>query len=167
MKIRNGFVSNSSSSSYIVKIRDTYWDEFCDIVESNKGSDSSEELISEIDKCLKEEQKSAQEDSVSTISSGILEFWKQARTERIKELNRIKGMLSAEKVSNSTLIKAALDLHGIKYIETNKDVVELVCSTSMHNSFNEGMPELLKEIVLLFMFDTKKKVECERTDHGN
>ena len=53
MKIRNGFVSNSSSSSYIVRIKDTTWDEFCDLVLADKGSYYySYELSQEIDKAI-------------------------------------------------------------------------------------------------------------------
>lgn len=34
----------------------------------------------------------------------------------------------------------------------------------MHNDFNEGMDDLLKEIVMYFSFDTKYKTEFRRED---
>ena len=168
MKIRNGFVSNSSSSSYVVRIRDTYWDEFCDIVVNSKGFSMKDELLMEIDKEIKdiETHKDTRfSDATSDAGKAVCQMIKEMGAKRLAMLNECKVMLAPERIGNEILVDVALKINGIKRFESNRDVVDLLYNTSMHNSFDEGMTTLLKEIVLLFSFDTKKKVECERESY--
>jgi len=166
MKIRNGFVSNSSSSSYIVKIRDTYWDEFCDIVAANDGGFQfgQEIMIRQIKEILNDTARTNRR--LASDDGKLIEMFKEMDEAWVTRLNGFLDKLSADKISNVSLIEIALDFHGIRHVESHKDIVELMYITSMHNSFDEGMPLLLKEIVLMFLFDSKKKIECERDDHA-
>ena len=161
MKIRNGFVSNSSSSSYIVKIRDTYWDEFCDIVVDGNNSYMKDNLLKEIDEDIVRFEGYIKEEGIREGSVFV-----EMNKEHLVQLNKWKEILTPEKVNNEVLVEVALAHSSIRRNETHKDVVELSSLTTMHNSFDEGMTKLLKEIVLLFSFDTKKKIECEREDYG-
>jgi len=161
MKIRNGFVSNSSSSSYIVKIRDTYWDEFCDIVVAGDYSYTKDNLLKEIETDITRFEGYIKEEGIREGSVFV-----EMNKEHLVQLNNWKEILTPEKISNEVLVEVALAHSGIKRDETHKDIVKLSCLTSMHNSFDEGMTKLLKEIVLLFLFDTKKKIECEREDYS-
>jgi hypothetical protein len=165
MKTRNGFVSNSSSSSYIVRIKDTKWDEFCDIVTREKGWYFEDELLGEvnagIEKCNKsiETANANKDDALSQLTLHTAGKW-------LKELTEIKGILESEETNKLT--EAALKFNGIKFNEYQDESgqigVELMDFAAMHNSFNEGMNDLMKEIVLSFMFDTDKQIECERED---
>lgn len=159
MKIRNGFVSNSSSSSYIVRVKNTTWDEFCDLVSADKGFYYGDELIQEINKEIKryeESIKEAKEDK-NKILSTLTPMYK----ERLVGLKKLK-----KEIAKDNLVEIALKFHSIQW-KVDDDEIELRGYTSMHNSFDEGMPGLLKEIVLTLMFDTDKKLKCERIDDGN
>lgn len=154
MKIRNGFVSNSSSASYIVRIKDINFSDFSKLISEEfttfYGMLSNEELIKRLNsniKCRKTMMEFTgidKENFEKTIS--ILEETKQ----KIE-----KGELSIEE-----LVKEALNINGIKIEEENGDLI-LNDFTAMHNSYVEGMNDDLKEIVLFMIFDTKYKVECK------
>ena len=164
MKIRNGFVSNSSSSSYIVRVKDTTWDEFCNLVVADKGFYYREELVHEIDEEIVRFEtsiKEAKEDK-NKILSTMIPMYK----DKLVELKKLKKSMPKDN-DIEALVTIALKFNGIKY-DVDKDVkeVELRSFTSMHNSFDD-MPMLMREIVLALMFDTGKKLKCERIDDGN
>jgi hypothetical protein len=66
--------------------------------------------------------------------------------------------------TNGKLVKFVLKHSGIK-TKFSKDGIEFSYFTSMHNDFNEGMGDLLKEIIMFFSFDTNYIVQFERKDN--
>jgi len=161
MKIRNGFVSNSSSSSYIVQIKNTSWEEFCNIMTSSKGFYWAEELRVEIDEEIKKQKKYMSDAKGNKMFKGMKRLYK----ERLVKLQKLKKNINVPKPNSSILVKTALDFNDVKYYDYQNERIELNYFTSMHNSFNEGMADVLKEIILVFMFDTNKKIKCEREDN--
>ena len=163
MKIRNGFVSNSSSSSYIVRIKDTTWDEFCDLVSGDKGFYYREELVQKIDEEITRYETYINEtkDDKDNILKSMIPIYK----DQLAKLKKLKKKMPKD--NDDQLVEIALEFHSIKW-EVDEDCkeVELRDFTSMHNSFNEGMSPILREIVLTLMFDTNKKLKCERQDDG-
>lgn len=158
MKIRNGFVSNSSSSSYIIKIYDTGFDEFASRLNElryeffNKGI-----IMKEI-----EERLAVNTKSINEMDGEGVSWRKDFANEAIIEFTGLKQELEGIEADDQiNMLKFALKYHGIKVSE-GQHRIELCEFTSMHNSFCEGMSDILKEIVLSFIFDSTKRVECDR-----
>jgi hypothetical protein len=106
---------------------------------------SKPEAMKELEKKIKEHEK---------YSRSILqdEFGEEL-AERQKELQNTN--------SSDKVIKIVLENHNI-LIKENTDEVELESSTSMHNNFNEGVDDVLREIILFFLMDTEFKVVAYR-----
>ena len=155
MKTRNGFVSNSSSSSYIVTIRNVDFFDFCYRFSSEyKWSDffSVDFLEREINERI-DRINDTKDESTSETFKMFPKMW-------LKDLNDQKEKLS--KIDKDNFIEIArfvFDYNNITCIEDSDDLV-LHQSTSMHNDFNSGMCELMKEIVLYLMFETDYKIIC-------
>lgn len=166
MKIRNSFVSNSSSSSYIINIQvdiDTFYKELFkeygswDFLCKEELIPKIEEIIESVEKSIKEmgekknENKKYDKYFYETYPSD-LKFYK-------KLLEKVKKLKDVE------LTKLLLDkYYYINVVEKFDDEIKIWADTSMHNDFDNGMGHALKEIVLYFMFDTDYKVSCERID---
>jgi hypothetical protein len=152
MKRRNGYVANSSASSYVVKL---YIDEYSSIYET---------IVEELEEYF----------NIDNIVATIEEDIKRADEER-KKYNRLK------KINTETINEKTLLLDEIKYLESygltkfllteyynieiteNDHYIEMVHVTSMHNSYND-MSNVLKDIVLYYIMETDIKIECERVD---
>jgi hypothetical protein len=147
VKIRNGFVSNSSSSSYIVNIK-VEPKVFYNLLQAEYGWHmfGKAEAMKDLKKEIKEHEK---------YSRSILQ---DERGEELAE--RLKKLQNTDS-NNRNIIKIILENHNI-LIKENADEVELESSTSMHNDFNEGVDDVLKEIILFFLMDTEYKVVAHR-----
>ena len=143
MKIRKGFVSNSSSSSYIVTIENISFEEFC-----NK---------------LAPEYSWSSLFSLNSARNKLEELAIKPYSEEFK--NEILGLLKELEEINEDdfveIVKFMLKYGHINYREL-KNGLELSSFTCMHNDFDSGMSERMKEILLFFMFDTKYTIKCER-----
>lgn len=166
MKIRKGFISNSSSSSYIVSIRvspeDFYqalWEEYAWNWFSKKKNQE------ELEKRIKRMQKDFEEVDFSTESgrNWLLEsstLWFERLIQDKEKLDSLNEKDAKE------LIKFVLEDNHI-VISEDEDEIDLEYTTSMHNDFNEGITKLLKEIILYFLLDTKYKVKGRRISDEN
>ena len=166
MKIRTGFVSNSSSSSYIVKIHVPY-NEFVDFLGARHKWDyfCLENIKNKIDFQIKELEESHKK-SLEEYKDRS-EWLFKCYDDRLKYLNDFKKETSELTEDNfDKIVELVLKYNDITEdtIETDsgENIVILSYFTSMHNDFNDGMNDLLKEIVLGFLFDTNYKVECQR-----
>lgn len=145
MKIRDGFVSNSSSASYIVKIHGVTFAEL-----SNKLKPEyswyifdKETFVNLLNKTYKSFNKLI--DASEKQQSPMLSYY-------ITHCSKIKEHLTLleKDISFEEYLRIFFTFHQLNIIET-EDYVELNNFTSMHNSFNEGMSEILKEIILFLM----------------
>lgn len=168
MKIRSGFVSNSSSSSYIVSISispakfyallyDEYngWciDELTEKIAEHIASDKNNVALMK-----KQEQKYITENCDTFREKWRIDKLEYLETESAR-LETIYNIIIADKDAMS-VVSAILDYNHIK-IEQEKNKIILVGNTSMHNSFQD-MPKILTEIMSFFLFDTKYAVKCYR-----
>ena len=166
MKIRNGFVSNSSSASYIIKIHGIDYNDFINIILREYGwslfskSNVKQKLIKKLTdnklytKDLKNELKNK---TVSRVS------WFGYLEDNIK-----KDEALLKKIDNFSLeeiVEVVLERNSIK-IMNDDDGIEIKFWTAMHNDFSSGMPEVLREVVLFFMFETSHKVKCDIKHDG-
>ena len=152
MIIRKGFVSNSSSASYIITINNITKQKLFDICRSD--------LWYELDnlKGMIEEHLKTCVDDVD--DNGVVREW---CLDRIKELNDYIQRLN-DTVDGDQKIEVYLDYRGISLKEEAASVI-LETFTSMHNSYNEGMGDLLKEMCFLFMFEYPEyRMTCKRED---
>jgi hypothetical protein len=153
MKIRTGFVSNSSSASYTIKLdicREDFIEGILNALQYPWSSDFEDRLKKDIEE--------SPEKNDPLFSSFYISHKKKAQ-EFMDRLNKCKE-------EGSPRVLVMLDYYGIKTEFKRKNRVEVSGWTSMHNNFNEGMPDILKEILLYFMFDKKIKVQCEWEDEG-
>lgn len=163
MKIRSGFVSNSSSGNYMATIRDISLNLFIDYMLKEYAFSffNKEDVLNELKSRLM-----ADEHQLYELQGGkddiLFEVCKLGLEKSI-----LDGKNAIEKINiigEREMVECVLALKGIGVSEDKQDdSVTLTHNTSMHNNFTEGMNDLMKEIVLYFMFDTKHKVICKRT----
>ena len=134
MKTRNGFVSNSSSASYIVKIQDITLEEFANQFRSEYCY--GEYSLDDIKKNIEEHIAKTKEDQLKygdTLSNAAKYYGSilQRYEDFLKELAAIEP-------SDSVAVMSFLfNYYGVKFEET-KHGLTLSYFTSMHNDFNEG-----------------------------
>ena len=156
MKIRIGFVSNSSSSSYIVEIKGINEQDFLNKLYHEYSwkyfmkSKIEEDLL----KCIEEDKSAKTNLKLDKIFQDLHARWLRQSENDFNQLKEIN--------TNEELVRFVLE-HNRITIKSDEDEIELFASTSMHNDFHD-MPQLLREIILFFMFDTLHKIKCRRTD---
>ena len=165
MKIRSGFVSNSSSGSYMATIRDISLKLFIDMMlgEYSFSFFNKEDVLNELKSRLSADEHQLYELQGNEKTDPLFEVCKLGLEKSV-----LDGKAAIEKIktiSDREMVECVLALKEIHVTEDKQDdSVTLTCHTSMHNNFTEGMHDLMKEIVLYFMFDTKHKVICKRID---
>ena len=153
MKIRTGFVSNSSSASYIVNIKGIDFAEFCNKMETEYSfSDyfNVESMMKSLDGHLERYIKG--DDSTDSMKDLIEEFRVELEEQKVK----LKAV-NPDKYYD--VVRCGLEFHQVGLKETD-DGVELTSFTSMHNDYDEGVSSIMNEIVLYFLFETDYKLVC-------
>ena len=175
MKIREGLVSNSSSSSYFFRVKDLKINDFVDMMISNYWFESfnkgvlNQEIKDKIKKALEDHKKRSKtyshEKTHLKPSKSLFEIMDKFHKDYILACKKDLAELD-ECSTNRELVEFVLKY---KRIETkiSKEGIEFSYFTSMHNDFRDGMDDLLKEIIMHFCFDTNYKVEFEREDNNN
>jgi len=177
VKNRLGFVSNSSSASFVVSVRKpqedlvnslfSIWDYFSISAMVTRISEN----IAEYEKYLNEEKEPPADDLPEDRKKLILELRESAKKgycERIKELQdfltEIKEYPELEPTEEQKLnfIHKVLTYYEVrlkKTFATLDDTWEFSYWTSMFNNYNE-LPDILKEIVLMLTFQNVP-MKCE------
>lgn len=169
MKIRLGFVSNSSSASYQVLIKNTSLDEIFEVVDADFQADlDPEEEIKILDEAI----EAAERRMSSTLGEIKAKLKGKAKTSQDimnRAAWRIYGyeynLQKKDKVQNATTLEKReklkvllFELKGVNVIEKGSDI-ELHCQTSMHNNYDEGMPHIVQEIMLDMIMRSGKTVQ--------
>jgi hypothetical protein len=174
MKKRTGFVSNSSSASYIIKLRGSLNEVLSDIANNcdwpyttlEKIKKELNERIVSLEKRLEEletkKEKYLMFNTVPELKNRIYkERYDLNRIEKIEKEREGDWQSGQEEVT-----QIALRLNYIK-IEEKNEYVELEAATVMHNSYVEGMPDFLKDIVLYYSFENKEMIVDLEVDKSN
>lgn len=167
MKTRQGFVSNSSSSSYIVKIGMSYENFIAHLASEYKWQwFSKKSILGTIRECIKN-LKSMLADHKSHKSNLLLDpdgGWRkngiQQLEEHIVELEELIDKIN-DIDNKEELVSLILAYWDIK-VDSIPQGVAMSYYTSMHNDYNDGMIPIMRELVLHFMFDTPYRVICKR-----
>lgn len=164
MKTRHGFVSNSSSSSYVVQIGTSY-ENFMEHLRSeykwewfSKGS-----IRGAIRKRLKKMKRMLEDDKGDLRLRPDEEFHKRSVEQLEKYVSDLEELIDQVNAIDNweDLIKFVFDYWEINVDQVDGGVV-LRYYTSMHNDYNDGMIPIMRELVLHFLFDTHYKVTCVR-----
>lgn len=154
MKIRNRFVSNSSSASYYITILSPPKETLLDI-----ASNCWYPYL-DISLMTKELNSAIQElEALSSISVDKDVFKKEIRI-----FENYKNLLERKNLDSEQQTKIALELNGITLIENATSTV-LLGHTCMHNCYDEGMSPFLKEIALYYSFENPSKITLRIEHH--
>lgn len=149
MKVRNGFVSNSSSSSFVLRIMDSY-DNFISNVVNSEELEYANYVNRFIENC--EEIKKGFENSSNPID--FIEQWQYSRdkdtVDAYNEYLETKDILK--------LLKVKLGIN----VQDCGDNIKISGSTAMHNSYDD-VPDFIKHMVVYYMCDHPEiKLTMER-----
>ena len=161
MKIRKGFVSNSSSSSYIITLDKTKADFLDDMVNAYEyGAFNVNYIVENIKKTIKECEEPDQV-SIPFIAEHMQNRINDLKLllEKIYDLTKIEDedKNSRYYVCNTSVIELLLtEYYNVKIEELTK-IINVSGWTPMHNSYND-MPEILKDIIVWYTFEDPKVI---------
>ena len=152
MKIRNGFVSNSSSASYIVKINGSSFEDLCArlLCEYSWCEFNLVAVLGKISNRITEASERLQTGEIKPFYDKLIEDL-EALLKEAKDIDEDNGV---------EVVDFILKYNGIEYQEDSNEITLFDC-TSMHNSYDEGVSDLLQEIIMFILFETDYKIKCE------
>lgn len=157
MKIRSGFVSNSSSASYIVTISKSLEDVIDDM-------HTHFYLVSdEVDKYKIDKRN--YEEILERINKNEKDIWySKQEIEGYLELIDIiidsKENIYKQDYDVNKYIETLMEYHRIE-IEKFGDITTFTFNTSMHNDYDTSMNRIIKEIVLYYTFEKPGFLNCK------
>lgn len=161
MKIRFGFVSNSSSASYTICIH-TEKNTFIQLIKNKIICNEFFQESSEFKKIVEYNYNKLKDSINKSTNTGTLYNIFIDRTKEnlenhkklLKKWDNIRYDLSNEMYED--LFKY-FDLD----VSENNGITNISYTTIMHNSYNEGINYILKEIIFYILFETNIKMETK------
>lgn len=155
MKTRLGFVSNSSSASYYVTLVGSGNDIIEDLAEAVWTVTFDDKLTERVEEDIKRTEW-----SIQRIEQGKTSWLNGTQKDLEERLERSRGYLEFLRNRDNVhldeykekMVALVMDTFGITKTVTD-GTVKLEYFTSMHNSFTEGMPEVMQELVLMGAFN--------------
>lgn len=180
MRLRHGFVSNSSSASFIVTIkieRDALFDFFINNIEECFSFYSLKEALEKDIKDLRDKELENEKEKKIAIEKGELENfydfpWKdylKRKEDSLKEISRFYGLtyqdgdLLNKKHAQIEYIKVASSALGLKLIPVfkneNNDCWKFEANVTIFNDLDD-VPEAMRKIIVACNFHGKD-INCE------
>lgn len=173
MKERAGFVSNSSSASYYVTLKGSR-EEILSEIEQNcswphisvdqirrKLRDRLKGLKIRLDDIETKKERFLIEDAIPIFKERISNS--EAMLKELEDISRSMRERPVIRNFQLELTEMALDLNHIGYTAFENEI-HLQSRTVMHNSYCEGMPDMLKDIVLYYSFENPERITV-RVEH--
>jgi len=165
MKSRLGFVSNSSSSSYIIDISRT----LPEIIHEIDPPDSfySHSLIPELEQDIKRLKDALSENSTASDGFQVLirkqyQSWTQEKTDLLKLAKQYQEKSNKYEIS---FVKKVLSVHRIGVEERNRHTI-FTSMSIIHNSFND-LGEILSAICLWYLFHRPDLIIAKEDSHND
>lgn len=156
MRIRLGFVSNSSAANFFIVIKNINLNDILNEFITKAYENIDKKSVLEILNAELEELNAIyNSDKKSNISSALGDVWKN-HFERIDVLK--SKLLSISEEDRVEMLKLLLSYSNINYQQINEDV-HIDYMTIMFNDFDSSMPSLLKEFIFFLNFYGKYKIE--------
>jgi hypothetical protein len=169
MKIRYGFVANSSSATYIITV-DLTKDKLYKLIYGSESSYEFEKihLLGKIEENIVLENKYIQdyEKEIKELDDNANSFRKDCLETTRKNLeNSIAFKEKVEKAVYDDIIDLVLEYNNTRiYEKSGKTILEQF--TSMHNSYNEGMNDIMKELLFILCFDSNTTFIARMEDNS-
>jgi hypothetical protein len=172
MKTRQGFVSNSSSSSYIIRLDKVSFNDLIDLLQKDYAWDwlNKEQIAGKIRDQIAQEEECLDELNQEKIKPDHLDNYRivmlktfETRIARLKDVE--KKLNSSDGIYESALIifeHFGIGVHDIAPTDFYSGGLELTYFTSMHNDYITGIEGFLQEIILFLLFETKIVPVCVR-----
>jgi len=171
MKTRQGFVSNSSSSSYIIRLDKVSFNDLIDLLQKDYAWDwlNKKQIVGKISDQIVQEKKWLDEYNEAEVGPDldlIRTTMMKTCNDRIIRLKDVEEKLnSADNIYTASLIifgHLGIGVHDIAPTDFYSGGLELTYFTSMHNDYITGVEEFLQEIILYLLFETKIVPVCIR-----
>lgn len=165
MKFRSGFVSNSSSASYIVELGveyDTLLEKLSDDCYPFTWPSEVEQLFQSRINSLNERIESLENGEREHFILQSIDKLRETRDELQYQLNFISNR-STDRSDPDRLVRFTefcLEFFEVKVTAKWSGGVKLEGQTVMHNNFTESIPHMLQEIVLANLFSWKYHMKC-------
>lgn len=155
MKIRMGFVSNSSSASYIIEVGGLTFDELLHMLDQEYSWKyfDYDKIKSEIDNKYYKTLNLSKHGQFH----GLKEDWIREATEEKERFDKINN-------EGEELVRFVLSFRGIS-VEELPNKLRLTAFTFMHNDYDD-MPDLLREIIMFILMETKYPILGHRIGDG-
>lgn len=175
MKTRLGFVSNSSSASYYITLKEPRKEALSTILtECSWPYFQRNTILEQINKNIKslterlEYMERVKEswliESKEYIEQKLKEF--EDMKLQVEEIFRKKDEEWNSVAKDNDLLDIVLKLNYIKIDHETEHEIELSANTVIHNNYVESMSDLLKDIVLYYTFEKPSKISLKVVHDG-